>query len=310
MSREPAAGRGRPLPLEGQGDGGTGVGRNPGAGVGRAAATRFARGGANPRRPLAAANWKMHLLREEARAFCAALRAAPPTPGADAVICPSLPLLDTVVQTLAGSELEVGGQDLHPEDAGAHTGDVSGAQLADAGCRWAIVGHSERRRDHGEDDALVARKLAAAVRHGLRPILCLGETRDERRAGQTFAVLDRQLTAAFEVGWGRPLPGAAARSARGGGVIAYEPVWAIGTGDVATPEQAQEAHAFLRARVAALGSEALATSLRLLYGGSVKPDNAAELIAQPDVDGFLVGGASLDAGKFLAIIHACGAARR
>jgi triosephosphate isomerase len=123
----------------------------------------------------------MHLLREEARAFCAALRAAPPTPGADAVICPSLPLLDTVVQTLAGSELEVGGQDLHPEDAGAHTGDVSGAQLADAGCRWAIVGHSERRRDHGEDDALVARKLAAAVRHGLRPILCLGETRDERR---------------------------------------------------------------------------------------------------------------------------------
>jgi triosephosphate isomerase (TIM) len=253
-----------------------------------------------PRRPLAAANWKMHLVREQARAFCAALRAAPPTPGADAVICPSFPLLDTVVQALAGSELEVGGQDLHPEDAGAHTGDVSGAQLADAGCRWAIVGHSERRRDHGEDDALVARKLTAAVRHGLRPILCLGETGEERRAGQTFAVLERQLAAALAVG---PSDGAS-------WVIAYEPVWAIGTGDVATPEQAQEAHAFLRARVSELGSPALAASLRLLYGGSVKPDNAAELIAQPDVDGFLVGGASLDAGKFLAIIHACGAARR
>jgi len=247
------------------------------------------------RRPLAAANWKMYLLRAEARAFCAALRAAPPTPGADAVIFPSHPLLGAVAEALAGSEIEVGGQDLHPEDQGAHTGDVSGAQLADAGCRWVLVGHSERRRDHGEDDALVARKLAAAVRHGLRPILCLGETRDERRAGETFAVLERQLAAALTTA---PVDGL-------GWVVAYEPVWAIGTGDVATPEQAQDAHAFLRARLAELGSPALAASLRLLYGGSVKPDNAAELIAQPDVDGFLVGGASLDAGKFLAIIHAC-----
>ena len=247
------------------------------------------------RRPLAAANWKMHLLRGEARAFCEQLRAAPPTVGADAVIFPSHPLLGTVAEALAGSEIEVGGQDLHPEDTGAHTGDVSGAQLVDAGCRWAIIGHSERRRDHGEDDALVSRKLAAAVRHGLRPILCLGETRDERRAGETFAVLERQLSAALTTA---PVDGAS-------WVIAYEPVWAIGTGDVATPEQAQEAHAFLRERLAALASPALAASLRLLYGGSVKPDNAAELIAQPDVDGFLVGGASLDAGKFLAIIHAC-----
>jgi len=247
------------------------------------------------RRPLAAANWKMHLLRAEARALCAALRAAPPTPGADAVIFPSHPLISTVAEALAGSEIEVGGQDLHPEDSGAHTGEVSGAQLVDAGCRWAIVGHSERRRDHGEDDALVAKKLAAAVRHGLRPVLCLGETREERRAGETFAVIERQLSAALATA---PADGAS-------WVIAYEPVWAIGTGDVATPEQAQEAHAFLRERLAALGSPALAASLRLLYGGSVKPDNAAELIAQPDVDGFLVGGASLDAGKFLAIIHAC-----
>jgi triosephosphate isomerase (TIM) len=252
------------------------------------------------RRPLAAANWKMHLLRAEARAFCAQLRASPPTLGADVVIFPSSPLLGTVAEALAGSEIEVGGQDLHPEDAGAHTGDVSGAQLVDAGCRWAIVGHSERRRDHGEDDAQVASKLAAAVRHGLRPVLCVGETREERRAGATFAVLERQLTAALAAA---PADGAA-------WVMAYEPVWAIGTGDVASPEQAQEAHAFLRQRLAAHGSPALAATLRLLYGGSVKPDNAAELIAQPDVDGFLVGGASLDAGKFLAIIHACGAARR
>ena len=247
------------------------------------------------RRPLAAANWKMHLLRAEARAFCESLRAAPPTLGVDAAIFPSFPLIGTVAEALAGSEIRVGGQDLHFADAGAHTGDVSAAQLVDAGCGWVLVGHSERRRDHGEGDALVARKLAAALRHGLRPILCLGETREERQAGETFAVLERQL-------------GSALTSAPNSGdawVIAYEPVWAIGTGEVATPEQAQEAHAFLRARLAELGSPALASSLRLLYGGSVKPDNAAELIAQPDVDGFLVGGASLDAGKFLAIIHAC-----
>ncbi len=283
------------------------------------------------RTPLAAANWKMHLLRDEARRYCETLRAGALPKGVEAAIFPSYPLLPTVVEALAGSGVGVGAQDLHFEDAGAHTGDVSGAQIQDAGCGWVIVGHSERRRDHDEDDALVARKLAAALRHGLRPIVCLGETREERRAERTFEVLDRQLAAVLAGGWGRPLPlegqgdggtgvegdagegvgwGAAAGSARGGGVLAYEPVWAIGTGDVATPEEAQETHAFLRQRAAALGSPALAARLRILYGGSVKPDNAAELAAQPDVDGFLVGGASLDAGKFLAIIHACGAARR
>ena len=252
------------------------------------------------RRPLAAANWKMHLVQTEARAFCRRLRGAELPPGVDSVVFPSHPLLPAVMAELAGSGVGVGAQDLHQEDAGAHTGDVSGAQLADAGCGWVIVGHSERRRDHGEDDALVARKLRAALRHRLRPILCLGETREERRAGSTFAVLERQLAAALAAG---PASG-------GEWVVAYEPVWAIGTGDTATPEQAQEAHAFLRARLTNLGSAALAKELRLLYGGSVKPDNAAELIGQPDVDGFLVGGASLDVDKFLAIIHACGAARR
>jgi triosephosphate isomerase len=220
--------------------------------------------------------------------------------GVEAAVFPSFPLLPAVVAELTGTGVGVGAQDLHPEDAGAHTGDVSGAQIADAGCGWVIVGHSERRRDHGEEDSLVARKLRAAARHHLRPIFCLGESREERRAGSTFAVLERQLAPAL----------AAAPQSGADWVVAYEPVWAIGTGDTATPEQAQEAHAFLRERVALLGSPVLAAGLRLLYGGSVKPDNAAELIAQPDVDGFLVGGASLDAGRFLAIMHACGAARR
>ncbi|HEV8630985.1 MAG TPA: triose-phosphate isomerase [Thermoanaerobaculia bacterium] len=255
------------------------------------------------RTALAAANWKMHLLAGEARAFCRRLRdeggdpAGLPVAGIEAVIFPSFPLLPPVAAALDGSAISMGGQDLHPEDAGAHTGDVSGAQLRDAGCGWVLIGHSERRRDHGESDELVAGKLRAAARHRLRPILCLGETREERRAGRTFAVLERQLRAALA-------------AASEDWVVAYEPVWAIGTGDTATPEQAQEAHAFLRQQVAELASPAAAAALRLLYGGSVKPDNAAELIAQPDVDGFLVGGASLDATQFLAIMHACGAARR
>jgi triosephosphate isomerase len=247
---------------------------------------------ASRRRALVAANWKMHLLAGEARAFCARLLAGTPVPGVEAAIFPSFPLLPAVAAALAGREVGLGGQDMHPADAGAHTGDVSGAQLVDAGCAWVILGHSERRRDHGEGDELVAEKLAAAARHGLRAVLCLGETREERRAGETFTVLARQLAAAL------PRLGE-------GGVVAYEPVWAIGTGDTASPEQAQEAHAFLRSRAAELAGEGVAAGLRLLYGGSVKPENAAELFAQPDVDGFLVGGASLDAGKFLAIMHGC-----
>jgi triosephosphate isomerase len=248
------------------------------------------------RTPLVAANWKMYKTVAEARAWCDALREGLPIDGVDAVVFPSFPLLPAVVAaaTGAGLHLGVGGQDLHPDDSGAHTGDVSGAQLLDVGCGWVLVGHSERRHDHREDDALVAAKLAAAARHGLRPIFCLGETRDERRSGNTFAVLERQLAAGLPALGARP-------------IVAYEPVWAIGTGETATPAQAQEAHAFLRGRVAALAGEGAAAALRLLYGGSVKPENAAELGAQPDVDGFLVGGASLDAAKFLAIMRGCGA---
>jgi triosephosphate isomerase len=234
----------------------------------------------------------MHLLRADAAVYCRVLRSDVPT-GPQVVIFPSFPLLPIVAEELRGSSVAVGGQDLHPEDKGAHTGDVSGAQLADAGCTWALCGHSERRRDHGESDELVGRKAAAAVRHGLSPLLCIGETRDERKAGDTFKVLERQLRA-----------GLAPLAAGAPFALAYEPVWAIGTGETATPEIAGEAHRFLRGLLGEITPDASAVSI--LYGGSVTPDNAASLIAQPDIDGFLVGGASLDPQKFLAIIRASG----
>jgi triosephosphate isomerase len=235
----------------------------------------------------------MHLLRADAAGFCQALLTGLPAAGPRVVVFPSFPLIPVVAEAMAGGPIGVGGQDLHPEDKGAHTGDVSGAQLADAGCTWALCGHSERRRDHGEGDELVGRKAAAALRHGLTPMICVGETRDERRAGQTFEVLERQLRAALA-----PLAAAA-----GGFALAYEPVWAIGTGETATPEIAQEAHRFLRGLLAEIRGEETAAGLSILYGGSVTPDNAPALSAQPDIDGFLVGGASLDPEKFLSIIR-------
>jgi len=242
------------------------------------------------RRPLVAGNWKMHLLAAEARQLCEGLRAGRRPPAVDVVVFPSFPLLPVAATALAGSGIACGGQDLSPHPPGAHTGDVAAAQLVDAGAAWALAGHSERRRDHGETDDAVATKVAAACAAGLLPVLCLGERAEERRAGDTLAVLGRQLAAIAE-----PPPGL---------VVAYEPVWAIGTGDTATPEQAQQAHAFLRRRFADLAGPRRADSLRILYGGSVKPDNAAELAACPDIDGFLVGGASLDAHSFLSIIQA------
>ena len=225
---------------------------------------------------IVAANWKMNLLRAEAEEHVRIV-------GAESglvrvLVFPSFPLIPFV------TGVEVGGQDLHPEDKGAFTGDVSGAQLKDAGCTWVLCGHSERRQYHGEGDDLVARKVAAALRHGLTPMICVGETRDERKAGDTFKVLERQVRAA--------LP------AHGDFALAYEPVWAIGTGETATPETAQEAHAFIRSL--------LEKDVPILYGGSATPENAPGLIVQPDIDGFLVGGASLDPRKFLSIIRASG----
>lgn len=248
------------------------------------------------RRPLLAANWKMHLLRREATAFCAELLAGLGELAVDVALFPSFPLLPDVAAALDGSPVSLGAQDLHPAAKGAHTGDVSGPQLIDAGCHWVLVGHSERRRDHGESDAVVAAKVEAAMSHGLTPVLCLGETREERLAGRTFEVLERQLSSALPED-----PGELA--------LAYEPVWAIGTGETATPDQAQEAHAFLRALLTdILGPEA--QWVRLLYGGSANPENAAQLIVREDIDGFLVGGASLDPKKFLAMIRVSAAANR
>jgi triosephosphate isomerase len=210
------------------------------------------------------------------------------------VIFPAFPLIPVVARELVDSEVEVGGQDLHPEERGAHTGDVSAPQLADAGCAWVLCGHSERRQNHGESDEWVGLKVAAAARHRqLAPLICVGETRVERKEGRTFEVLARQLLAALAGG-----PGPFA--------LAYEPVWAIGTGETATPGIAQEAHRFLRARMAEEVGEGAAAAVPILYGGSVTPDNAAQLIVQPDLDGFLVGGASLDPQKFLAIIRCSG----
>lgn len=250
------------------------------------------------RQPIAAANWKMNLLRRDAADYCRALRSgfADRGPAAEVLLFPPATLLTTVGAGIDGlADVACGGQDLHPEAGGAHTGDLSGPQLADAGCTWVLCGHSERRQDHGESDELVARKAAAAVGYRLKPLICVGETGDERRAGRTFEVLSRQLSAAV--------------SGLGGAFeLAYEPVWAIGTGETATPEIAQDAHAYLRQRLGEVLGERRAAEVRILYGGSVNPGNAASLIAPDDIDGFLVGGASLDSEKFLAIIGACGAA--
>ena len=247
------------------------------------------------RRPIAAANWKMNLLRGDAETFCQTFQhQLGSDPGCEVLIFPPATLLHAVSQGLAGTPAASGGQDLHPAASGAHTGDLSGIQLADAGATWVLCGHSERRSDHRESDALVGAKAKAATDHGLVPLICLGESADERKGGRTFEVLARQLAAALE-----PQPASFE--------LAYEPVWAIGTGETATPEIAQEAHAFLRQKLADHVGRDRAQATRILYGGSVKPGNAASLIAPDDVDGFLVGGASLDAEQFLAIIRACGA---
>ena len=248
------------------------------------------------RRSLAAANWKMHFVRAEAEAFCRALTAGWSGAGGESapevVVFPSFPLLAPVADALAGSSVGLGAQDLHAEPSGAFTGDVSAPQLVDAGCAWVLCGHSERRRHYGESDDLVGAKARTALAAGLAPVVCVGETREEHRSGRTFDVLARQLES---------LP-ADPRL-----VLAYEPVWAIGTGDTATPETVADAHAFLRERVNRRSGAAAAGALRILYGGSVNEDNAPELAEQPEIDGFLVGGASLDPTRFLAILGALAA---
>ena len=243
---------------------------------------------------LAAGNWKMNGT-SAALAEVKALIAAHPAPACEMLLCPPATLITQMAWAAKESALMVGGQDCHPKVSGAHTGDVSAAMLKDAGASHAIVGHSERRTDHGETDALVKAKAEAAIAVGLVAIVCIGETEGERDAGQTLAVIDRQLDGSIP-------EGAAAANL----IIAYEPVWAIGTGRTPTLSEIAEVHAFLRDRLRGLiGAEA--AGVRLLYGGSVKPSNAVEIFAVPHVDGALVGGASLKAADFGAIVTALSA---
>jgi triosephosphate isomerase len=251
------------------------------------------------RKPLIAGNWKMHGSLAESRKLVAELIAGVGTDSyADMLLCPPFVYLTSAAEWLRGSRIHVGGQNLADRvGTGAFTGEVSGAMLRDVGCRHVIVGHSERRAYYGETDALVATKFRVAQESGLIPILCVGETLAEREAGQTESVVARQMVAALA---------AAGIAAFANAVVAYEPVWAIGTGKTATPEQAQDVHAFIR-RLLADQDATIAAGLNILYGGSVKGANARELFAMADIDGGLVGGASLSAAEFLTIFRAAAA---
>ena len=247
------------------------------------------------RKPLVAGNWKMNGSLESVRELLEGLKLGiDAVSNAEVAVCPPYVFIPEVQKLLDGSAISWGGQDLSVEVFGAYTGEIAGSMLNDFGCKYAIVGHSERRSYHGESDELVAKKFAAARAGGLVPILCVGETLEEREQGITEDVCARQLDAVIDlVG----VDGLAC------GVIAYEPVWAIGTGKTATPEQAQDVHAFIRGRIAEKSAE-VAEGMRILYGGSMKPGNAKELIGKPDIDGGLIGGASLVAEDFLGICTA------
>jgi triosephosphate isomerase len=244
-------------------------------------------------------NWKLNGSAASNEKLLAALLREPPRNGSAAcAVCVPFPYLAQAQGMLAGSAVAWGSQDLSRFDQGAYTGDVSGKMIAEFGSRYAIVGHSERRTVFGDTDAIVVEKFAAARRAGLTPIFCVGETLEEREAGRTEAVLARQVDA---------LLGKSGAAGLDGAIVAYEPVWAIGTGKTATREQAEEAHVFIRGRIAAKEQPNIAAQLPILYGGSVKAANAAELFAMPNVDGGLVGGASLVAEEFVAIWQAAGA---
>ena len=246
------------------------------------------------RTPLVAANWKMNGRRALACEMAGAL-GAQRLNGVDVVLCPPFPYLAALGEQL-GEGIQLGAQNLCEHEDGAYTGEVSGEMLADLGCRFVIVGHSERREHYGESDEQVAGKFLRAREAGLTPILCVGESLNQRQAGNTEQVVVRQLVAVIE---------AAGAAAFANAVVAYEPVWAIGSGLTASPEDAQSVHAVLRATVADHDAS-VADRLRLLYGGSVKADNAAPLFAQPDIDGGLIGGASLNTKEFIAICQATG----
>jgi len=242
------------------------------------------------RKPLVAGNWKMNGLTASAAALARGVAQGATGTACELLICPPAVLLATVADAVSGTVAALGGQDCHWEESGAHTGDISAEMLADIGCRYVIVGHSERRADHGEDDATVRAKAMAAHRAGLVAIVCVGETGSERDAGRAEAVVAGQITGSLP-------PAASAENT----VVAYEPVWAIGTGRTPMPADAQAMHAHIRATLAQSHGADFAAAARILYGGSVKPANARELMGLADVDGALVGGASLVAEDFLGI---------
>jgi triosephosphate isomerase (TIM) len=245
------------------------------------------------RTPLVVGNWKMHGGIALARELASGVRDGLKRPrGVEVALCPPFTSLPAVAEVLKGSPIGWGAQNCHWEDQGAFTGEIAPGMLVELGCRLVILGHSERRSLFRETDEEINRKVTAALRHGLQPLLCVGETAEERRQGLTFTVVEGQLRA----GWAGLAADQIARS-----ILAYEPVWAIGTGVNATPAQAAEVHGYLRGIVSELASKETAQSLRILYGGSVKADNAGALIQEPDIDGALVGGASLQAQNFITI---------
>lgn len=248
------------------------------------------------RKPLIAGNWKMNKLVADAVETVEALKPQVAAATAvDIVVCPTFTALDAVGKALAGSNVELGAQNCYVKESGAYTAEISPQMLKDVGCTWTIVGHSERRAIFGEKDALLNEKLHYALEQGLKVMFCIGETLEERESGKMNDVLKTQILEGLK---------GLSEEAFANVALAYEPVWAIGTGVTASPEQAQEAHEFARSLVRAEFGDAVADGLRIQYGGSVKPDNAAELISKPDVDGFLVGGAALQADSFAAIVNA------
>lgn len=248
------------------------------------------------RRPIVAGNWKMNKTASEAASLVGALRPlVADVKDVEIVVCPPFTALAAVAPALAGTNIGLGAQNMHWEAEGAFTGEVSAGMLLTSGCRFVILGHSERRAYFHESNAEINKKVRAALAAGLTPIMCVGETLEQREAGHTEAVVEDHVVG----GLARLTPDQVGKV-----VIAYEPVWAIGTGKTATPDQAQAVHAFIRKVLAKVSTEAVAEAVRIQYGGSVKPENAKELMSKPDIDGGLIGGASLKADSFAAIVKA------
>lgn len=248
------------------------------------------------RKKIIAGNWKMNKTVSEAQHLAAAIkRDLDSEAKVDVVLCPPFTAISAVSQAVSGTQIAVGAQNMHFEPSGAYTGEISAEMLREQYCRYVILGHSERRQYFGETDSLVNKKTVAALAAGLKPIVCVGETLEEREADKIEEVIRTQINGGLA-----GLSDADLKNV----VIAYEPVWAIGTGKTATPEQAQEVHAFIRSLLAGLSSQAVADAVRIQYGGSMKPANAAELLSKPDIDGGLIGGAALDAPSFIGIVKA------